>query len=404
MIVNDGQAEYKRLERREQDAEERPESKRTGRVTDDGKEQPQLYWQSYPARFRQRIDWVVDMFISFRGVGWSYQTRGVPDPPSWAEAQLTGSGSMVQNDEITVSRTGIRRFSNRRQLVREALIQALLGYLALDALKTFTMHDPYFWGYTTAPSASIYPDLVRSSYVATRTIRLLTTMIYTSTALWTIFKLGPIFFAGVLGPRVIGLKGEAWMNPADMFGPLSNILDMGLGGFWSGFWHQVFRYVFEAPGTRLLDILKVKKKSAAGKLIGLAVAFTISGSIHACGSFTQLGDTRPIKGPFTFFLLQGAGITLEDLARDALKSTGVELPAAVKKVLNLSFALIWLYQTGPLMCDDFAQGGVWLFEPVPISLFRYLGFGVADARWLCWDSDFASWHAGKSWLTTGLSF
>lgn len=40
----------------------------------------------------------------------------------------------------------------------------------------------------------------------------------------------------------------------------------------------------------------------------------------------------------------------------------------------------WLYLTGPLLADDFARCGIWLFEPVPVSIVR----GGLGERWWCW--------------------
>lgn len=46
-----------------------------------------LIWQSYPTGpLIERLDWVADVFCSFRGVGWNWQSSGIPEPPSWVQS------------------------------------------------------------------------------------------------------------------------------------------------------------------------------------------------------------------------------------------------------------------------------------------------------------------------------
>jgi hypothetical protein len=132
--------------------------------------------------------------------------------------------------------------------------------------------------------------------------------------------------------------------------------------------------------------------------------------VHACGSWTCWGDeTRPLRGPMCFFLLQGVAIFVEGAVGQVLRRAGVaaKVPAWAMRVWTFCYVHVWFYFTAHLLCDDFARGGVWLFEPVPISLFRGLGFG-ADKRdgWWCWGGveKVVRWHRGDSWWTTGIAF
>ncbi|QIW99035.1 hypothetical protein AMS68_004553 [Peltaster fructicola] len=397
LIANDCQTDYKRIERRQ------PTLKKPNGSTTSQERQSTLYWQGYPETLVERLDWILDMFFSFRGVGWSWQTNGVPSPPQWVTDDLNGQRAIEQVEPMTVSKTGIRRISSRMDLLKDALPKAIFGYFALDALKTIVSNDAYFLGYTDAPAPTFYPDFARSSYFLTKSSRLIITMTSVITALGTIFKLGPIFFAGILGPRWYGLRGEAWMNPVDYFGSFNNVLDKGLSGLWGGWWHQTFRFAFEAPATKVLSITGIDKRSQTGKMLSLFIAFFLSGVLHACGSHTQLGDTRPLLGPMSFFLSQGLGIVLETLASDTMKVQNVKLPKLLQRSINLVFVIFWLYHTAPLLADDFAQGGVWLFEPVPFSVFRGLGFGPADAGWWCWWDGVAWWRNGNTWWDTGIA-
>ena len=97
------------------------------------------------------------------------------------------------------------------------------------------MHrDTYFLGYINAAAPSYLPTAIRDSHILTKSYRLLLSLSAVYTALWAIFKLGPVFFCGILGPKWIGVRGEPWMNPLDMYGSFGLVLDKGLAGWWGG--------------------------------------------------------------------------------------------------------------------------------------------------------------------------
>lgn len=366
------------------------------------------FWQAYPeGPFIERLDWVADIFCSFRGVGWSWRTAGVPPPPNSVQAQLDGKIDATAHDEKTfeVSKGGITSFNDRNALLKHTAIRLVIGYLALDTLKTVIMQDPYFFGYTDAPAPAFLPSIMQDSFVLYKTYRLLLSLACIYTALWTIFKLGPMFFCGVLGPKWIGVRGEPWLNPADQFGSYMSVADKGLTGWWGIWWHQTFRLAFEAPAKRILEATGVNKRSAIGKALSLFVAFFLSGCLHASGSYTQLGETRPFRGPMCFFLLQACGIFAQTLLSQQLKRTGImdRIPKPVKQTAYFVLTHVWLYHTAPLLVDDFAKGGVWLFEPVPISIWRGLGFGHHDDGWWCWWNGIVWWRSGGHFWDTGIA-
>lgn len=71
---------------------------------------------------------------------------------------------------------------------------------------------------------------------------------------------------------------------------------------------------------------------------------------------------------------------------------------------NFAVTMIWLYWTAPLLVDDFARGGVWLYEPLIISPLRILGFGAYDdSGWNLW-SGLVFWRSGRGSRDTGLAF
>jgi hypothetical protein len=107
----------------------------------------------------------------------------------------------------------------------------------------------------------------------------------------------------------------------------------------------------------------------------------------------------------TFFLLQAVGVAGEVLITQLVKSTGVPqyLPTWLKRTFTFVYVHVWFYYTAHLLCDDFTLGGVWLFEPIPVSLFRGLGLGVKGQGWWCWDGQVARWHTGNRWWKSGIA-
>lgn len=369
-----------------------------------------LIWQPYPTGpMIERLDWVADVFCSFRGVGWNWQSSGIPPAPQWVQAQLRGETDVEPQEEdsgIATSKTGIRRFSDRRALLKACLTNLAVAYLILDAIKTLGIHDPYMWyGDHDLPPPPFLPNLITTSPFLTKSYRLLVCLCAINLALWAVFKMGPVFFAGLLGPSLIGLRGEAFLNPADMFGSFTHVLDAGLAGWWGAWWHQTFRVAFQQPGDWLVAFLGLPKRSVPAKLVSTWTAFFLSGVLHASGSHTQLGDTRPLAGPMSFFLAQALGVTVQVALSEALRSAGVtqRTPRNLRRLVNLSVVAGWLYLTAPLLVDDFARGGIWLFEPVPISIFRGLGLGPKGEGWWCWYGGLVEWRSGRSWWDSGIA-
>ncbi|KAI9818423.1 MAG: hypothetical protein M1827_000482 [Pycnora praestabilis] len=378
-------------------------------------------WQRYPLQpFSERLDWVLDLITNFRGMGWSWRISGIPPPPPHVQAQLSASENSNSNESTSdadsrVSSTGITRYHTRSSLLRQKIQTLTLGYLSLDVLKKLTMHDPYFWGLPmpvhSLPAPTYLPLTITTSPTLLKSYRLLLSLGGIYTALLSIFTLGPLVFAGLLGPRILGVRGEPWMYP-DTYGSFSAIYDKGLAGWWGGWWHQTFRFAFEAPSKRAVEALGWDPTTLKAKALQIFVAFALSGTLHACGSYTTFSNTtHPLTGSFTFFILQPIGIIAQMLASRLLKMYGIapHIPNRVRQVGNFVVVHVWLYYTAPLLVDDFARGGIWLFEPVPFSVVRGLGFGVLGKEggegWCCWRWEwFAKWYWGRRWWRSGLAW
>lgn len=138
-------------------------------------------------------------------------------------------------------------------------------------------------------------------------------------------------------------------------------------------------------------------------VLRVVVAFGCSGFLHGCASYTALGrGTRPWRGSFAFFVLQAVGILVQKVGGAWMKGVGVRdrTPWWVREGCNVVFVLGWLQLTGPFGADDFAATGIWLYEPVPISLLR----GLRGEGWWFAGGSWVRWHRGKTWWDTGLMF
>ncbi|KAF2128441.1 hypothetical protein P153DRAFT_367579 [Dothidotthia symphoricarpi CBS 119687] len=362
-------------------------------------------WQSYPlSPFIERLDFILDIFCNFRGAGWNWRPSALPPPPKWLQEQLQRNSPNPPKHSYRVHPGQVKSYSTRRELLIANAKTAITGYLAMDAIKTFVMHDPYFWGVMDRAPPSYFPIFITYHPVLVDTYRVLVSMLAVKFALQSLFALAPLLFSGLVGPSLIGARAEPWIYP-EAWGSYDSVFERGLAGWWSSWWHQTFRFAFEAPSRRIIEKLGMDRKSPVAKVLQLLVAFGLSGVLHACGTYTCPGDTKPMQ-PLAFFLLQAVGIFAEVGISQALRATGVQryVPKWLMQAFTFAYVHVWFYYTAHLLCDDFARGGVWLFEPVPVSLFRGLGFG-ADARdgWWCWgDSSIVSWYSG-GWRT-GIAF
>lgn len=176
-----------------------------------------------------------------------------------------------------------------------------------------------------------------------------------------------------------------------------------------------------------------KKKKMAVAMAEMATAFFMSGVLHALGGWTSTsfrispspsnpnrsedlltGDTRsrlPVFfEPVGFFVSQFLGCVLQAflvvLLRTLLtKATGQknmweeEMPRWLKRTGNGLFVLSWGILTRWMLIDDMARSGLFLFEPVPISVFRLLGLGGLPGEgpkdWWRLDGEYLpSWWTG----------
>ncbi|KIW25020.1 uncharacterized protein PV07_10696 [Cladophialophora immunda] len=382
-----------------------------------------LVWEGYPynSGWYHVLDWTLDLMTSFRAVGWEHRisTVGRIDPSAQRDTPEKVSATGGSSDESQASST-ISQYSRSPQL--RALRGFITNYLLLDFLKTVMVTDPYFLGIAPLESRTPWRWLARlddAVPIATRFFRLGITMFGVVSALSLIFSLSPLFFATIL-PALVDVTKitkapllELWMYPV-YWQPLStSVMSSGLAGLWGKCWHQMFRFGISEPSRVLIERLNLDARVDVARVVRLLVAFTLSGSIHASASYTtfSLNGSHPFSGPLLFFFLQGIGILLQSFIVKLLHRNAPwvkDLPSAVGQTVNVLFVVSYLYFTGPLLANDFANSGVWLFEPVPISLFRGIGLGPGgkDEGWWVWNQEGSrsmGWWMGDRWWERALA-
>jgi Membrane bound O-acyl transferase family len=359
-----------------------------------------LVWQSYPNSIRHRLDWVLDLCTSFRGPGWNWHIQTLPtaDYPS---PSLRATPS-----------------SSTKLLSRVAIRDLLIWYLVVDIVKTTAMNDPYFWGIaplsSPVPKAAHLPSIVSSSPHLIKLYRLFLSLAAVVSALSLIFTLCPLVFSWLfpllkLDQVTRGPWSEPLLYPPYWGSFSTSVLDKGLAGWWGKWWHQMFRMGISEPSRALIERLGWSPRSQKSKLLQLLIAFGISGIIHAGASYTAFNpETRPLSGPFAFFFSQAFGILAEQFVFKTMRLSNVmrRWPRLLRRMGTLVYIVTWFYLTGPWLADDFARCGIWLFEPVPISPTRGLGFGAEGEGWWCWHGAWATtWSGidGTPWWRKGIA-
>ena len=360
-------------------------------------------WQPLPANFFYRFLWAMDLIFNLRGPGWSFAISQLPPPPVHVQQSLDPNSK----PKPQTSPTGNNLSPNIRFLILSALRSLVFGYLSLDILKHVMMLDPYFTtGNPNASPPTYLPVFVVSSTLLMKMYRMCLSLLAVYTPLMTIFSLNPLFNIGLLGSSILGLRTDLWYYPK-IFGSPTMVYRKGLAGFWGGWWHQMFRSAFDAAGNWVGDdLLGWSKKERKGQFLRTVVAFSCSGFLHACGSYTLPGKTHPMRGPFSFFALQIIGVSGQRAAAiwfGKVIGTRDKVPRWARGVGNVLFVVTWLFCTAPLFGDDVASGGIWLMEPVPYSIIEAFrgGQGWRAARTL---DEVLYWWQGSTWWRSGLAF
>lgn len=368
-----------------------------------------LIWQPYPDQILHRVNWALGLLLNMRGPEWNWRIPSL-DPLPQTLIQLNGKERAATK----------MRSPDARTRLSAAARTFFATYLALDVLKVLMMHDPYFWGVVGSSSLPTPYPLAHVLPLNPTPITNIVIYIYrfflTGTAVYI-----AVTFVGVFNPLIFLGLSVAFPNASraltstpldapwlytDLFGPLLvPALNHGLAGCWAQWWHQLFRFGFASASHWFISFLPqpCTSRTSIRRALTAFFAFGTSGIIHACGSYTQLYETRPITGTFRFFILQPVGIILQETVAKVVLPALMprnRIPRWMRRTANLSFATAWLLFSAQFIIDDFARGGFWLAEPLPLSPLRGLGFGVGveGEGWWCWGMPwFRRWDEGGFW-------
>lgn len=328
-----------------------------------------LAWEPMPKSAPRRLAWALDLISSVRAVHWSWDPS--PSPP--------------YPQSLSVARP------SRTATLFSDLSRFLRDYILIDLVKCLMIEDPYFLGdisYGIPPHLSAY---IQSEF-ALYSYRLLFGVIGTYLAIDLQFTAAKLVQVNILGSGIVGFNASpATFLPC--WGSPRAVLRKGLRGFWGETWHQMFREHFASIGDAVADQLlqdksrKSSKSSSTRSWIRVVVVFLLSGVMHACASYTLLGPSRPWRS-FIFFALQPVGLAVQDTCSRLIAASSVDQilgswSTPVRQASNLIFTLVWLWTFGGILLEDLGSGGMWMFEPVPLSLIRGLGLSQ-DKRIWCW--------------------
>ncbi|XRM49081.1 hypothetical protein ABZX51_011966 [Aspergillus tubingensis] len=367
-----------------------------------------VIWQPYPRNLSHRINWVISVATSMRGPEWNWRISSMDALPASVQAQLNNSS---EHHEEKANKTTPPKPITMRARLRTTLILFLQSYLLLDLIKLLMIRDQYFMGSVSPPAPPPFPFHHLAPYpLLIHIYRCLVTATGVFAALNYVTCLNPFIFGGLslAFPNAaksftsVPLSAPYLYPPA--FGPfLTPILDHSLAGCWSLWWHQLFRYGFVSAAHWLLSLLPSRLSSSrpVRRTLTALVAFSLSGLVHASGSYVQNRETYPLAGPFRFFVLQAVGVLVQGL----VSPLWLWMPRSVRRACNALFAVTWLFGTAGPLVEDFSRGGLWLTEPLPVSPLRGLGIGVhdGDQGWWWWSGKwFGRWDGGGGFWDRGV--
>ncbi|EAL91938.1 hypothetical protein KXX16_007767 [Aspergillus fumigatus] len=373
------------------------------------RESETLAWQPYPRAFLHRLNWALGILFNMRGPEWNWRISTLDPLPDSLQRQRTTRNGQPAREAMGKTDNKADSQPDARARLMAILVTFLKHYLFLDLVKVLMMHDPYFWGLVESAPARPFPFtyflLPTIPDIVVRLYREILSGLGVYAALSFVCPLNPIIFLGLslafpsASRTLTRVPLDAPWLYSDPFGPfLGPYLDHGLVGCWSKWWHQLFRFGFTSTGNFLLSLLPKHMAARPGirRTVMTVTAFFLSGLIHASGSYTQFAETKP-HTHFVFFCLQPVGVMIQNqLARSINARYRFSRP--IRRAANAIFALWWLMLSGASIADDFARGGLWLTEPLPISPLRGLGLGAKGEGWWCWGEPwFRSWDGGKYW-------
>ena len=323
--------------------------------------------ERYPARLAPRIAWVLSLLPSLRLTHWRI--------------------NLLSHDSLQPPQA-----APRLAFLRTALTAIVFGYCLLDLTSVYISTDAYFrdssisvndplpFSPSPTPVLTLFlqfipPRLVRTSIIAAQIYALIPLMFFLPTL--------PAIALNSLHILPSEWSPHTW---PPFFGKFSSVFNNGLRGLWGSWWHQMNRYPTSTPGRWLADRLGLPEQTAMRYAFLVVSAFGLGGLIH-----TGLIPAEPLRTTMKsndmrlyvagFFWMQIPGILIETaIARLIEKKVKSVVDWKVSKAFVLTWVVLWMSMTLPLLTPPFRELGYWQVWPVPVSLIR----GVIQGTWWMW--------------------
>ncbi|KAK6348042.1 hypothetical protein TWF718_005862 [Orbilia javanica] len=344
-------------------------SKGVSKVSNPGLGYPTL--ATYP--LRQRARFTFSLLCASRGVGFKFQVRRVKPPPSPSDSHISFL---------------VTHFS-----------YIFVTYIILDIFGYALAHDPFFYTAGCWKTPFHPPGLSQEHWTAicfpasipqdSTTRWLYHNIVRKYLSLFAVFAILSQLFsiAAILFTTPIPITAPSSWAP--LFGPVHEATS--LRGFWTVFWHSIFKKGFSYPGEWLAyKVLGLERANVWAQIIIVFSAFWNSAALHGVGAWTANGRGVAAAG---YFVIQSAGFLVEMVIIKLLKALGVD----EKGVLGRTVTFIWMMVWGLWSCEvffyDFLAGGVAGSEPVAWSTWRWwTGEGEAyrwgpPGEWMRWDAN-----------------
>ncbi|KAF8460079.1 hypothetical protein BDZ91DRAFT_740203 [Kalaharituber pfeilii] len=288
----------------------------------------------------QKARWLADLISANRGVGWNDQVRGL------------------------AARTDSSSFGSRLAYTKRALWRLLFLYIAIDAARTCVHSDPYLSGLYVKGDHE-YDEGPRSR----RVVRSAMDMVQNGITAWCFIEM-QYLLASLAFVLVLRQAPKQW---PPLFGSLKDAYRVQY--VWGQVWHQLLRTTITPWGLAACRLLGFRnKRSRSAMLICVTVGFTLSALGHTAAVYVSSQD-RCGSRSFTFFVMQGIGIVLENAfcwGWAAVHGIPSERERRWGKVLGYIWVFVWATWTNSLFADDIRALQLPMAEPLPWSPIRWL--------------------------------
>ncbi|KAI5849302.1 hypothetical protein DFP73DRAFT_629552 [Morchella snyderi] len=373
----------------------RTEFRRLPPPADQHRPQPQPQeGEPYPhTLFPDRAAWTLDLLASMRALHWSHNPHPTAPPLPPADA---------------LSRTVYLRRRAARLLALYAFLDTAM--FTIQHLDRGFFLPPGNARSPPSPTTSSSSDSTHSPtaptplaplYPAARRL-LAGTLIYAVlNGAYTLLALSAVLAGALAGDCRTGWRRHwlHWWSWPDAFGHWrAGHWGGGVAGLWARGWHGLFKFLFVSPGRWAVGRAGCGGGRVAGgvRLVG---PFVASAALHYGGARTLAWGRGFGGGSAGFFLWQPVGVVVEaGVARWVRGGRG--WPRWVCWGAPYVWVVGWLVVTSGGFFEELRYGGMWVMQPLPVSVWRWVagtggawcwGAGEGGRGWWEWDESLGGW-------------